>query len=65
MIFPPKEATEMSRDIKYIGVDVHQEAIVIAVAKAPTKENRPDSGAASCFVGIPRPGACDVFSLTK
>src|SRR3989442_14814825 len=27
----PKEATEMSRDIKYIGMDVHQEAIVIAV----------------------------------
>jgi transposase len=27
----PKEATEMSREIKYIGMDVHQEAIVIAV----------------------------------
>jgi hypothetical protein len=27
MIFRPKEATEMSRDIKYIGMDVHQEAI--------------------------------------
>jgi transposase len=27
----PKEATEMSRDIKYIGMDVHKEAIVIAV----------------------------------
>src|ERR1700680_2026204 len=26
----PKEATAMSRDIKYIGMDVHQEAIVIA-----------------------------------
>src|SRR6476646_9676367 len=31
MIFPPKEATTMSRDIKYIGMDVHKEAIVIAV----------------------------------
>ena len=29
--FPPKEATAMSRDIKYIGMDVHKEAIVIAV----------------------------------
>ena len=26
----PKEATEMSRDIKYIGMDVHQEATGIA-----------------------------------
>ena len=55
----------MSRDIKYIGVDVHQEVIVIAVAKAPTKENRPDSGAASCFVGIPRPGHAMFSPLTK
>src|SRR4029077_6052990 len=31
MIFPPKEATTMSRDIKYIGMDVPKEAIVIAV----------------------------------
>src|SRR5438046_7783852 len=31
MSFPPKEATQMSRDIKYIGMDVHKEAIVIAV----------------------------------
>src|SRR5258708_5771852 len=29
--FPPKETTQMSRDIKYIGMDVHKEAIVIAV----------------------------------
>src|SRR3974377_2107503 len=28
---PPKEATHMSRDVKYIGMDVHKEAIVIAV----------------------------------
>jgi transposase len=28
---PPKEATQMSRDVKYIGMDVHKEAIVIAV----------------------------------
>src|SRR5689334_16884498 len=28
---PPKEATHMSRDIKYIGMDVHKEAVVIAV----------------------------------
>jgi len=27
----PKEATQMSRDIKYIGMDVHKEAIVIGV----------------------------------
>ena len=29
--FPPKEATRMSYDVKYIGMDVHKEAIVIAV----------------------------------
>jgi hypothetical protein len=28
---PPKEATQMSYDVKYIGMDVHKEAIVIAV----------------------------------
>jgi hypothetical protein len=28
---PPKEATQMSREVKYIGLDVHKEAIVIAV----------------------------------
>src|ERR1700674_1806758 len=28
---PPKEATQMSREVKYIGMDVHKEAIVIAV----------------------------------
>jgi len=28
---PPKEATQMSHDVKYIGMDVHKEAIVIAV----------------------------------
>jgi hypothetical protein len=28
---PPKEATHMSRDLKYIGMDVHKEAVVIAV----------------------------------
>jgi hypothetical protein len=27
---PPKEATHMSGDLKYIGMDVHKEAIVIA-----------------------------------
>jgi hypothetical protein len=27
----PKEATAMSRDIKYIGMDLHQEALAIAV----------------------------------
>src|SRR5271165_6765390 len=37
MIFPPKEATEMSREIKYIGMDVHQEAIVIAVLNGSGK----------------------------
>jgi hypothetical protein len=29
--FPPKEATQMSYEVKYIGTDVHKEAIVIAV----------------------------------
>src|ERR1700730_14963013 len=29
----PKEATQMSYDVKYIGMDVHKEAIVIAVLK--------------------------------
>src|SRR6201987_2262451 len=28
---PPKEATHMSREVKYIGMDVHKEATVIAV----------------------------------
>jgi DNA-directed RNA polymerase alpha subunit len=27
----PKEATQMSHDVKYIEMDVHKEAIVIAV----------------------------------
>src|SRR5712664_2046707 len=31
MSFPPKEATQMSHEVKYIGMDVHKEAIVIAV----------------------------------
>ncbi len=31
---PPKEATQMSREVKYIGMDVHKEAIVIAVQNA-------------------------------
>src|SRR5215831_14475584 len=31
MSFPPKEATQMSRDVKYIGMDVHKEAVVMAV----------------------------------
>jgi hypothetical protein len=33
----PKEATEMSRDIKYIGMDVHKEATVIAVRNGSGK----------------------------
>jgi hypothetical protein len=33
----PKEATDMSRDIKYIGMDVHKEAIVIAVLNGSGK----------------------------
>src|SRR5437879_9756714 len=28
---PPKETTQMSYDVKYIGMDVHKEALVIAV----------------------------------
>src|SRR3974377_456937 len=31
MSFPPKEATHMSCDVKYIGMDVQKEATVIAV----------------------------------
>jgi hypothetical protein len=38
MIFPPKEATQMSHDVKYIGMDVHQEAIVIAVLNESGKQ---------------------------
>jgi hypothetical protein len=38
---PPKEATEMSRDIKYIGMDVHQEAIVIAVLNGSGANSAP------------------------
>src|ERR1700730_10974067 len=34
---PPKEATQMSHDVKYIGMDVHKEAIVIAVLKVSGK----------------------------
>jgi hypothetical protein len=32
-----KEATRMSRDIKYIGMDVHKEAMVIAVLNGSGK----------------------------
>src|SRR6266481_110568 len=31
---PPKEATQMSREVKYIEMDVHKEAIVIAMQNA-------------------------------
>src|SRR5215467_5854573 len=31
MSFPPRRQLKMSRDVKYIGMDVHKEAIVIAV----------------------------------
>jgi transposase len=34
---PPKEATQMSHDVKYIGMDVHKEAIVIAVLNGSGK----------------------------
>src|SRR5260370_2374270 len=37
VIFPPKEATQMSHDVKYIGMDVHKEAIVIAVQNGTGK----------------------------
>src|SRR5215469_13735758 len=33
-MLPPKETTHMSREVKYIGMDVHKEAIVIAVLNA-------------------------------
>jgi hypothetical protein len=35
--FPPKEATQMSHDVKYIGMDLHKEAIVIAVLNGSGK----------------------------
>src|SRR6202050_1460157 len=34
----PKEATQMSYDVKYIGMDVHKEAIVIAVLNESGKQ---------------------------
>ena len=34
----PKEATQMSHDVKYIGMDVHKEAIVIAVLNESGKQ---------------------------
>jgi transposase len=34
----PKEATQMSYDVKYIGMDVHKEAIVIAVLNGSGKQ---------------------------
>jgi transposase len=34
----PKEATQMSHDVKYIGMDVHKEAIVIAVLDESGKQ---------------------------
>src|ERR1700730_9552826 len=33
----PKEATQMSHEVKYIGMDVHKEAIVIAVLNGSRK----------------------------
>jgi hypothetical protein len=39
----PKEATQMSCDIKYIGMDVHKEAIVIAVLMESVVENTASS----------------------
>src|ERR1022692_46077 len=33
----PKEATQMSHDVKYIGMDVHKEATVIAVLNGSGK----------------------------
>src|SRR5271167_877715 len=33
----PKEATQMSHEVKYIGMDVHKEAIVIAVLNVSGK----------------------------
>src|ERR1700747_1334621 len=33
----PKEATQMSHEVKYIGMDVHKEALVIAVLNAGGK----------------------------
>src|ERR1035441_9768108 len=35
--FPPREATQMSHEVKYIGMDVHKEAIVIAVLNGSGK----------------------------
>src|SRR3989442_13911891 len=33
----PKEATQMSHDVKYLGMDVHKKAIVIAVRNGSGK----------------------------
>jgi hypothetical protein len=35
---PSKEATAVSRDLKYIGMDVHKEAMVIAVLNGSGKQ---------------------------
>jgi transposase len=36
-VLSPKEATQMSHEVKYIGMDVHKEAIVIAVLSGSGK----------------------------
>jgi len=37
---PPKEATQMSRVVKYIGMDVHKEAMVIVDARLQMLEEQ-------------------------
>jgi hypothetical protein len=73
----PKETTQMSRDIKYIGMDVHKEAIVIAVRNVSGKlvmetilETKSSSilqfihglGRATCDLGRRDPGSLAVRS---
>jgi hypothetical protein len=60
----PKEATAMSRDIKYIGMDVHQEAIVIAVLNGSGKlvmETILETKASQANL----PAAVDVFYINR
>ena len=39
----PKEATQMSRDIKYIGMDVHKEAMLLGAPEVSLRK-LPENG---------------------
>jgi hypothetical protein len=47
----PKEATQMSHEVKYIGMDVHKEAIVIAVPRRETLGSTRALGAGALSIG--------------